>query len=401
MKNYRCTVRNQSGKISVQNIEADSQSRAIEMLNAQDLFILSVIDTPTNRFSRRAGRKKVKNDQLVMCVRQLATMVAAGLPLLQCLQTLEEQEEPGKLKEILRNISDDVTQGQALSEALTAHPAAFDKLFVSMVRAGETGGFLAEILERLANYMENAAALRRKIKSAMMYPTIVITIAMGITILLIVKVVPVFEGMFKDFNAQLPLPTRIMINTSNFLRSYGIVVVGVLVGLGFLFRWYNRTPSGKLRVDIIKFSLPLFGPLIQKISVARFTSTLSALVESGVPIIRSLEIVSETSGNEVINKVLRDAMARTEKGEPIAESMRSSKHIPNMVTKMIEIGEATGKLDRMLERIATFYTDQVNATVNGLTSLIEPILIVFLGVVVGGIIISMFMPIFQLSDVVG
>jgi type IV pilus assembly protein PilC len=269
-----------------------------------------------------------------------------------------------------------------------------------MIRAGETGGFLAEILERLADYMERAAALRRKVKMAMLYPSVVITIALLITVLLIVKVVPVFEEMFKDFGADLPAPTQFMINLSHFLRNYGLFVIAGIVLLFLLFKWYKKTPRGRFKIDKIKFKLPLFGALIQKVCVARFSSTLAALVQSGVPIIRSLEIVSETSGNEVINQVLRDAMIHTEKGEPIAESLRQSKYIPPMVSKMIEIGEATGRLDTMLIRIEKFYTEQVNAAVNGLTTLIEPMLIVFLGVVVGGIVISMFMPIFQLSEIV-
>lgn len=400
MKIYRCTVREQSGKVTIEEIEAESQAQAVELLNAQDRMILSVIEAPSRKGKRRRGKRRVKTDQIVLCVRQLATMVEAGLPLLQSLQTLEEQEEPGRFKDVLSAISEDVTSGESFSEALSAHPVVFDKLFVNMIRAGETGGFLAEILERLADYMERAAALRRKVKMAMLYPGVVITIALLITILLIVKVVPVFEDMFKDFGADLPAPTQFMINLSHFLRNYGLFVIAGIVALFLLFKWYKKTPRGRFVVDEIKFKLPIFGTLIQKVCVARFSSTLAALVQSGVPIIRSLEIVSETAGNEVINQVLRDAMIHTEKGEPIAESLKQSKYIPPMVSKMIEIGEATGRLDTMLTRIERFYTEQVNVAVNGLTTLIEPILIVFLGVVVGGIVISMFMPIFQLSEIV-
>jgi len=400
MKLYRCTVREKNGKITTEDIEAESQSQAVELLNAEDRLILSVVEAPSQKGKRRRGKKKVKDDQKIICVRQLATMVEAGLPLLQCLQTLEEQEEPGRFKDVLSAITEDVTSGESFSEALAAHPLVFDKLFINMVRAGEAGGFLAEILERLADYMERSAALRRKVKAAMLYPSVVITIALLITLVLIVKVVPVFEGMFKDFGAELPLPTQFMIDLSHFLRSYGLFVIGGLVVLFFIFKAYKKTPKGSYRIDELKFKLPLFGSLIQKVSVARFASTLSALVQSGVPIIRSLEIVSETSGNEVINRVLKDAMTHTEKGEPIADSLRKSKYIPSMVSKMIEIGEATGRLDTMLSRIEKFYTEQVTTAVNGLTTLIEPVLIVFLGVVVGGIVISMFMPIFQLSEVV-
>jgi type IV pilus assembly protein PilC len=276
----------------------------------------------------------------------------------------------------------------------------FDKLFINMVRAGETGGFLAEILERLATYMEAAASLRRKVKSAMLYPLIVMCIAVGVTVLLIVKVIPVFENMFKDFNAELPLPTRFLIATSHVVRGYGLFLLAALVGLFFLVRKYAQTPAGRWQFDRLKFALPIFGVLNQKVALARFASTLSTLVESGVPIIRSLEIVAETSGNELVNRVVRNAMQCTEKGEPIATALRASKFIPRMVAKMVEIGETTGRLEQMLQRIGAFYTEQVNTAVAGLTALIEPLMIVFLGVVIGGIMLSMFMPIFQLSQVV-
>ena len=400
MNVYRCTIREPGGQVVVQRVEADTQSQVVDILSAQGNLILSIIEEPRALRRRRGRTRRVKTEEIVMFVRQLATMVDAGLPLLQALQTLEEQSEQGGFKDVMHSLSDDVTRGQSFSEALSNHPRVFDKLFVSMVRAGETGGFLAEILERLASHMEEAESLRRKVKSAMMYPLVVSILAVCITVFLIVKVIPVFEEMFRDFGGDLPLPTKVLIATSRAMRSYGVLFLAAAIGLGFMFRWYYRTPNGRRAVDRSKFRVPVFGPLFQKIAIARFTSTLSALVQSGVPIIRSLEIVSETSGNEIINDVLRDAMNRTERGDPIADALRSSPYIPRMVAKMVEVGESTGRLDAMLKRVSDFYTDQVNAAVSALTSLIEPILIVFLGVVVGGIVLSMFLPIFEMTNVI-
>ncbi len=402
MKAFRCTYREAGGKIVVERMEAEAQAPLIEVLSAKGCLILSIVEEAGGMpgAKRAHGKKNIKQDDIILFVRQFATMIEAGLPLLQCLQTLEDQAEVGRFRETLHLLVEDVTRGRSFSEGLANHPKVFDKLFVNLVRAGETGGFLAEILERLATYMESASALKRKVKAAMMYPLIVLSIAVGVTTLLIVQVIPVFEKMFQDFGAQLPLPTRFLIATSHLLRGYGIFVLIGLIVLFFVVRKYVRTPRGRYQFDRLKFAMPVFGALNQKVCVARFASTLATLVESGVPIIRSLEIVAETSGNELINRVLRNAMQRTERGEPIADALRGSKFIPRMVAKMIEVGESTGQLDKMLQRIGVFYTEQVNTAVGGLTAMIEPMMIVFLGVVIGGIMLSMFLPIFQLSQVV-
>ena len=402
MKAFRCTYREAGGKIVVERMEAEAQAPLIEVLSAKGCLILSIVEEAGGMpgAKRAHGKKNIKQDDIILFVRQFATMIEAGLPLLQCLQTLEDQAEVGRFRETLHLLVEDVTRGRSFSEGLANHPKVFDKLFVNLVRAGETGGFLAEILERLATYMESASALKRKVKAAMMYPLIVLAIAVGVTTLLIVQVIPVFEKMFQDFGAQLPLPTRFLIATSHLLRGYGIFVLIGLIVLFFVVRKYVRTPRGRYQFDRLKFAMPVFGALNQKVCVARFASTLATLVESGVPIIRSLEIVAETSGNELINRVLRNAMQRTERGEPIADALRGSKFIPRMVAKMIEVGESTGQLDKMLQRIGVFYTEQVNTAVGGLTAMIEPMMIVFLGVVIGGIMLSMFLPIFQLSQVV-
>lgn len=402
MKTFRCTYRDANGTINNARLEAATQADVIELLAARECLILSVVEEPADvRGGRwRWSRGSVKNEEIVLFVRQLATMIDAGLPLLQCLQTLEDQEEAGTFRSVLHALVEDVTRGRGFSESLGNHPRVFDKLFINMVRAGETGGFLAEILERLATHMEHAASLRRKVKSALMYPAVVMSIAAGITVLLIVKVIPVFERMFEEAGADLPQATRLLIGLSHVLRTWWFVIIPVAGGLVWCVRWYSRTPAGRMKMDRLKFRLPVFGALIQKVAIARFSSTLATLLQSGVPIIRSLEIVSESSGNEVINAVLHDAMERTERGEPMAAALRGSPLIPRLVSKMVEVGESTGRLDQMLGRVAAFYTDQVNAAIAGLTTLIEPLLIIFLGVVVGGIMLAMFLPIFKLTTVI-
>lgn len=402
MKTFKCTYRNSEGQIHDKVIEAESQDAVIERLSADDNLIISIIEDvqSSGKGRKKSKNKKVKLEDLLMFTRQLATMLDAGIPLLQCLQTLEEQAEEGQFKNTLEIVVEDLSHGLSFSEALSNHPKIFDKLYVNMVRAGEAGGFLSEILERVASYIESAYALKSKVKSAMMYPAIVMSVAVAIVILLIVKVIPVFENMFNDFNTTLPLPTRVLIGLSHFLQDWGLLLLVFLVGGVFLFRWYARTDTGRYRVDKMKFTLPVFGQLLRKVAVARFASTLAALINSGVSIIQAMEIVAETSGNEVIRRVLLESMELTEKGQPIAEAMRKSPFVPPMVCKMVEIGEATGQLDNMLERVGEFFTRQVNTAVDGLTSLIEPIMIVFLGVVVGGIMLAMFMPIFSLTTAV-
>ena len=400
MKAFKVTFRDKAGKVGTERVDAETQAQAVEKIAARGNLTLSVVEEQVADASGGRSRKKVKNEEIVIFVRQFATMIDAGLPLLQALQTLEEQCEPGSpFRSVMINLVSDVNHGKSFSEALGSFPKIFDKLFISMVRAGEMGGFLAEILERLAVYLESSAALKRKVKAALMYPMVVSLIAIGVTVLLLVKVVPTFEDIFKDIGTDLPLPTKILLASSHFLKGPGgLVVLGVVAGIYFGFIAYNKTPAGCLKVDALKFKLPIFGVMMQKIAIARFTSTLATLVTSGVPIITSLGIVSEASGNEVINLVLKDAVKRTEKGEPIAAALRDSPYIPRMVAKMVEVGEATGRVDQMLQRIATYYTEQVNVAISGLTSMIEPILIVFLGVVVGGIMLAMFMPMFKLVN---
>jgi len=402
MKKFKCTFRISDGSIETESFDAEGQEELVNLLTAKNFLILSIAEESVTKNKKKVGKKKIKQEEILIFVRQLATMIDAGVPLLQCLQALQDQLEPETaFYGVLTTIVQKVSGGANLSDAFSSYPKTFDNLFVSMIRAGEAGGFLPEILNKLAVHLEQSAALKRKVKSALMYPIIVITIAVLIVTLLIVKVIPVFENMFKDFGAELPMPTQVLINISHFARNFGVFIVIALIGLFFLFRWYINTTNGRMVVDTLLLKLPIVGDLIKKVAVARFSSTLAALIGSGVTIINALEIVSTTSGNEVINKVLKNATTSTERGEPVATALNDSPYIPRMVVKMMEIGESSGRLDTMLDKISDFYTDQINAAVAGLTSMIEPIMIAFLGVVVGGIMVAMFMPIFTLSNVVG
>jgi len=288
----------------------------------------------------------------------------------------------------------------SFSEALGGHPKVFSSLFVNMSRAGEASGTLAEILDRIAGYMEASLALKRKVKSAMIYPVLVSSMAVIITSVLLLKVIPVFGKIYDSFGAALPTPTQMLLNFSGMLRAYFPFIVGALVAGIFLLRKYIKTDGGRMRFDRFKLTLPIFGPIFRKVAVSRFSRTLSVLVKSGVPILSALDIVAKTAGNKLVEKAVNDAMEQIKQGENIAQPLAASEVFPPMVTKMIAVGEESGKLEVMLSKIADFYDSQVDAAVNGLTSMIEPLLIAFLGIVVGGIVICMFLPIFRLSSIV-
>jgi type IV pilus assembly protein PilC len=351
-----------------------------------------------SRAKRQQG--KVKSQDLVVFTRQLATMMDAGLPLVQSLTALEEQTESKAFKPVLKQITARVEEGAAFSEALAEHPRVFNRLFVSMVQAGETGGLLAEILDRVASYLEASARLKKKVKSAMSYPTIVCFIAISIALFLIVKVIPIFADIYKDFGAKLPGPTQVLIQISNFIRAYflfSIIGIGLVV---FGFVKLKRTKRGGMLWDRTKLKLPVFGKLIHKIAMARFTRTFSALVRSGVPILETLRIVGQSAGNALVEQAVEKTATSIERGDNIAVAMGQHPIFPPMMVRMVAAGEQTGKVDVMLEKISDFYDEEIEATLSALTSLIEPLLIVFLGVVVGGIVICMFLPIFKLNEIV-
>ncbi|MFN3409206.1 MAG: type II secretion system F family protein [Limisphaerales bacterium] len=379
-------------------LEAATEQAAISALLNRNLLVVS-IQEKVGKKGRTSGGKVALQD-LVVFTRQLATMIDAGLAMVQCLQALAEQTQNKVMRDVIKDVCTRVEGGDSFSEALSKHPKVFNRLYVSMVSAGEKGGLLAEILARLATYLENTAKLQRKVKSALMYPTIVTIVAIGITIFLLVKVIPVFGEVYDGFGAKLPGPTQALINLSHFVKSWWYVmalVAGVVV-YGWLY--FIKTPSGRAFWDARRIKLPIFGPIAHKICLARFARTLSSLVRSGVPILEVLQIVTQTVGNVVMEKAIKQAAVDIERGEGISTALGKHPVFPNMIIRMCTAGEQTGKIDSMLERIADFLDDEIETTLSGLTSLIEPILIVFLGVVVGGMVICMFLPIFKLSEVV-
>src|SRR2546426_6880104 len=330
-------------------------------------------------------------------------MIEAGISLVQGLTALYDQSDP-KRQRSLRHVVSDVTTrvqgGETFHESLAKHPLVFNRLFVSMVKAGETGGMLAEILDRLAGFLEASARLRKKIKSAMTYPVIVVCIAFAITTFLIVRVVPIFGEIFKDFGAKLPAPTQFLIDLSEFVRGNWYFLVFGIGGTIFGLRAFMRSKRGKIFTDRWKLKLPIFGPLVHKICMSRFSRTFAQLIRSGVPILEVLDIVGGTSGNHVIETSIREVGADVEKGDNLSVSLSRKSIFPPMLLRMVAAGEATGKIDTMLEKMADFWDEEIEAMLDALTSLIEPLLIVFLGVIVGGIVIAMFLPIFKLNEVV-
>ncbi len=381
-------------------MEAESERAVVAALRNKGLIILSVSEEVRSGTGIKKGKRKVKGGDIVVFSRQLATMVDAGLPLVQALDTLAEQAESPSLKVVLQDIVKNIEEGATFSDALAAHPKVFSSLFINMVRAGEASGTLAEILDRIASYMEATMALKRKVKSAMMYPAIVSCMAVIITTVLLIKVIPVFGKIYESFGSALPTPTQMLLNLSNFMRAYFPFCVGALIVGIIALRKYVKTESGRLRLDKFKVNLPIFGPIFRKVAVSRFSRTLSVLVKSGVPILSALDIVSRTAGNKLVERAVNQAMEEIKKGENIAGPLAASDVFPPMVTKMIAVGEQTGKLEVMLSKISDFYDSEVDAAVSGLTSMIEPLLIAFLGIVVGGIVICMFLPIFRLSTIV-
>jgi type IV pilus assembly protein PilC len=346
-------------------------------------------------------KKKVNQRSVAIFTRQLATMIDAGLPLVQSLEVLSSQQEDKVFKKIIREIKEDVEGGSTFAGALKKHPAAFNELFTNLVVAGEEGGILDTILTRLAVYIEKAEALKKKVKSALIYPATIVTVAVAVVMILMLFVIPVFETMFSSAGQSLPLPTLIVLAISKMIKKYIIFFIPAIILLFFLFKRYYQTQNGKAVVDRILLKLPVFGPLFRKIAVARFSRTLGTLVSSGVPILDGLSIVSRTSGNRAIEIAIMNARASIREGETIAEPLNRSALFPPMVIQMISVGESTGALDSMLSKIAEFYEEEVDVAVANLTSLLEPMLMIFLGIVIGGVVIAMYLPIFNMASAIG
>jgi type IV pilus assembly protein PilC len=355
----------------------------------------------TVKGSKVPGAKKIQNELLPGFSRQLAAMLSAGMPIVASLDALEEQADNPNFKTCILQLKRSIENGAAFSEALRAFPSVFDTLYCNMVKGGETGGQLAETIGRLAGFLEASARLKRKVKSAMMYPTIVLSIAILIAIGMILFIVPVFGEMFADFGAQLPGPTQFLLNFSDFLKGNGwwilILIVGGVVG----FKKWKQTEKGAYAFDQFVLKAPVFGELNKKVAAARFARTFGQLIRSGVPILNALQIVAGATGNKVAELVIMNAREAVEKGEPLSNAMISQTVFPVMLVRMMQAGEKTGKVDEMMDSIADFYDDEVDTMLSGLTSLLEPLLMVFLGVVIGGIVMCMFLPIFKMGEVVG
>jgi len=391
-------------------IEAGNEEIIIEKLRNMGYYPLNV----TMNKSRKGGSvdisslpglrvifHRVKLKHVMTFTRQLATLIDAGLPILRSLAILTEQVESVIFRDIIKGIGKDIEQGGSLSEAIAKHPKVFDSLYVNMVRAGEVGGVLEAVLNKVAQFLENRAALISKVKSAMMYPIIVLLLASVIVAGILIFVLPQFQDIFSGLGAELPLPTLILINSSHILINYWWAVILAIFLLGWAYKYINSTKGGKFVFDRIKLRLPVFGILFQKLAIQRFADTLATLITSGVPILQSLDIVRETSGNEVVTRALETVYESVKEGETNYEPLGRCPVFPPLVVHMVAVGEETGAVDQMLRKVAEAYQRDVDDTVAGLTSLMEPILIVFLGALVGGIVIALYLPMFNLPKVLG
>ncbi|MEN8134984.1 MAG: type II secretion system F family protein [Thermodesulfobacteriota bacterium] len=343
---------------------------------------------------------KVTGRDVVIFTRQLSTMIDAGLPLVQSLEILGNQQENPTLKKILREIKADVETGQTFADAMKKHPQAYDSLYCNMIEAGEIGGILDTILSRLADFQEKAMNLKKRVKGAFTYPVICLAIATVILAVILIFVVPVFEQMFKEFGSSLPVPTQIVVAMSDFVKSNIIYMIVGGMFISFLFKKYKATDKGEQNVDALSLKLPVFGDLIMKVSVAKFTRTLSTMLESGVPILEALTVVAKTAGNRVIETAVNRVSDSISEGRTIAEPLEETGIFPPMVVQMISVGEATGALDAMLSKIADFYDEEVDQAVDNLTAMIEPFMMVFLGGMIGGLVVAMYLPIFKMGEVV-
>ncbi|MDD5512588.1 MAG: type II secretion system F family protein [Candidatus Omnitrophica bacterium] len=401
MSAFAYVAKDRSGRSVAGEIEAGSEADAMAILHKNELIIISLKQSKKKVFGGGGSSgKKVKLDDLVIFSRQLATMIDAGIPAVQALGVLGDQVENKSLKVVIVEVRKDIEAGRSFCDSLAKHPQIFSDLFINMTRAGEASGMLHEVLDRLASYLEKTAALTRKVKSSLVYPAIVVSMSILITAVLLLKVVPTFKGIFDLLGGELPMPTQVLIAVSNALQHYFLFLVGFIFVASFLFKKYINTPKGRYNFDNQKLKLPVLGPLFRKVAVAKFSRTFSTLVKSGVSVLNALEIVAKTAGNKVVEEAIINCRASVRQGEPIATPLSQSGVFPPMVTRMISVGEQTGQLEKMLSKIADFYDEQVDAAVSGLTSMIEPLVIAFLGVVIGGIVISLFMPIFKITELV-
>ena len=388
-----------AGGTTTGEIEAQDRMSAVGELRRRAILVTKINEKSGGKTASKAGGK-VKDKEMAIFTRQFSTMIDAGLPLVQCLNILSEQSESKNLRDVTGRVARSVEQGSTLAEALRRNPRTFDDLFVNLVEVGETGGILDTVFQRLAAYIEKAAALKRKVKSAMIYPASIMGVAGMVVVFMLTFVIPTFTKMFKDLGAELPLPTQIVVWLSDFMRTYILLLIAGAVGAFFALRAYYRSEKGRSLIDALLLKLPVIGTLIRKIAVARFTRTLGTLVSSGVPILEGLRITARTAGNKVVEKAVMQCRAAVTAGKTLAEPLKASGVFPPMVIQMISVGEQTGALDAMLSKIADFYDDEVDTAVGALTALLEPVMIVVLGVVIGGLVVAMYLPIFKLVTLV-
>lgn len=393
------------GKVMKGEMEAANQAAVLARLRSQRIQPI-----PTRVREKGKGLEKeitipgfgakVTDHDVMLFTRQFATMIDAGLPIVQGLEILSQQSESKTFRNIIREIKQDVEGGFTLADALKKHPKAFDDLYVNMVAAGEVGGVLNTILNRIAMFIEKSNRLKKKVKGAMIYPCTIVAVAVAVVTILLLYVIPVFAELYGGMGKALPAPTQITINLSNWFRAYFFYMVVVLVGIGVALRMYHKTPQGKMTIDGIMLKTPIIGDLLRKVAVARFSQNMSILLTSGVPILDGLAITAKTAGNKVVEKAIMDARISISQGKTVAEPLTESKIFPPMVCQMVAIGENTGALDAMLKKVADFYEEEVDNSVANLTSLMEPMIMVVLGVILGGLVISMYLPIFQLGTLV-
>jgi type IV pilus assembly protein PilC len=395
MATFTYTARALNGQLKSATIEAKSREEVVAQLRKQKLTVVKV-DEQTKK--KTAGRISMRD--IVIFTRQFATMINAGLPLVQALDILAKQSENKSLKEVTRQVVFDVESGHTVADALRKHPKAFSELYTNMVAAGEAGGILDTILLRLAVFLEKNDALVRKVKGAMIYPGVILSVAVIAVGVLLLFVIPVFKEMFASVGMALPLPTRVVIGLSEFLQGYWYLVGGGIIGAVWLLRAYYATSNGRRQIDGMLLRVPILGDVLRKSAVSRFTRTLGTLISSGVSILEGLEITAKTAGNRIIQDAIMESRASIAGGESIAAPLQKSQVFPPMVISMIAVGEQTGGLDEMLSKIADFYDEEVDAAVSGLLAMMEPVMIVFLGVVVGGMVVSMYLPIFDMMNAV-
>jgi len=400
MPNYSWKGRTRGGRVQEGVLVADSKEAAIATLRKQQIIVTAVTEKGKEFALPKLGGG-ISSKEIAIFTRQFSVMIDAGLPLVQCLEILGSQQENRTFQKILFQVRQDVESGSTLADALRKQPKAFDDLYCNMVAAGEAGGILDTILQRLSTYIEKIVKLRAAVRSAMVYPTAVIVIAIGVVWIILWKVIPTFATLFEGLGASLPLPTRITIALSNFIGAWWWLMILSLVLGAILLSRYHKTPKGRRHVDGLLLKAPVLGMVLRKIAVARFCRTLGTLVSSGVPILEGLEITARTSGNAVVEDAIMATRRSVEEGKTIAEPLKASDVFPPMVVQMVAVGEQTGALETMLSKIADFYEDEVDEATANLLALLEPVMICFLGVVIGGIVISMYLPMFDLINKIG